>query len=79
MCLLVCLCNSSLNGSRELMNGRSDFAIFIFSQPEDRFRMEPPWVRGTKVLLNDLDRMRAATPIYGNIFFYRNTGLIGPL
>ena len=39
--------------------------------------------QGTKVLLNDLDHMtkRAATPIYGNscIFFYRNTGLIGPL
>ena len=31
-----------------------------------------------KVLLNDLDHMtkRAATPIYGNIYFYRNTGLI---
>ena len=37
--------------------------------------------RGTKVLLNDHDHMtkRAATPIYGNTFFYRNTGLIGPL
>ena len=60
---------------------RSNFAIFIFSQPEDRFHMEPPWVRGTKVLLNDLNHMtkRAATPIYGNIFFYRNTSLIGPL
>ena len=32
--------------------------------------METPWVRGTKVLLNDLDHMtkRAAKPIYGNIY-----------
>ena len=37
--------------------------------------------QGKKVLLNDLDHMtkRAASSIYGNIFFYRNTGLIGPL
>ena len=37
--------------------------------------------QGRKVLLNDLDHMtkRAATPIDGNIFFYRNTGLIGLL
>ena len=61
--------------------GRSNSSIFIFSQPEDRFHMEPPWVRGTKVLWNDLDHMnkRAATPIYGSILFYRNTGLTGPL
>ena len=37
--------------------------------------------QGKKVLLNDLDHTtkRAATPIYSNIFFYRNTGLMGPL
>ena len=34
-----------------------------------------------KVLLNDLNHMtkRAATPINGNVFFYRNTELFGPL
>ena len=55
--------------------------LVIFNQPEDRVHTEPPWVRGTKVLLNDLDHMtkRATTRIYGNIFFYRNTWLIGPL
>ena len=43
--------------------------------------MDPPWVRGTNVLLKDLDHMikRATTPIHGIIFFYRDTGLIGPL
>ena len=59
---------------------RNDFAIFIFSQSEDRFHMEPAWVRGIKVLLNDLGHMTkmAAMPIYGNIF-YRNSGPVSRL
>ena len=60
---------------------RSDFAIFIFCQHEDRFHIEPSWVKGTKVLVNDLGHMTKsnATNIYGNIFFYRKTGLVGRL
>ena len=57
------------------MNGHtfreSNFAIFTFSQHEIIFHMEPPRVRGTRVLLNDLGHMtkRATTSIYGKVFF----------
>ena len=60
----------SLNKSKELyVDGYtfrgSNFAIFIFSKLEVRFRMEPSGFRGTKVPFDDCDHMNqgAAKPI----------------
>ena len=39
------------------MSGYSFRGRDFFSQPEVKFHMEPPWVGGTKVILNDLIHM----------------------